>query len=65
MQEDGCLESACVNAACLALLDASVSLKFLVASVTVALMKGGHKSFHTMNSGYQFLTHTVKIKTVM
>jgi len=39
MQEDGCLESACVNAACLALLDASVSLKFLVASVTVALMK--------------------------
>ena len=34
MQDDGCLESACVNAACLALLDASVSLKFLIASVS-------------------------------
>ena len=33
MQDDGCLESACVNASCLALLDASVSLKFLIASV--------------------------------
>ena len=34
MQDDGCLESACVNASCLALLDASVSLKFLIASVS-------------------------------
>ena len=33
MQDDGCLESACINASCLALLDASVSLKFLIASV--------------------------------
>ena len=39
MQDDGCLESACVNASCLALLDASVSLKFLIASVTVIVMK--------------------------
>ena len=35
MQDDGCLESACVNASCLALLDASVSLKFLIASVSI------------------------------
>ena len=41
MQEDGCLESACVNAACLALLDSSVSLKFLISSVTVVIMSDG------------------------
>ena len=40
-QEDGCLESACINAASLALLDASVSLKFLIASVTVVIMPDG------------------------
>jgi len=40
-QEDGCTESACINAACLALLDASVSLKFLIASVTVVIMADG------------------------
>merc|ERR1711862_132982 len=41
MQDDGCLESACVNAACLALLDSSVSLKFLISSVTVVIMSDG------------------------
>ena len=37
LQDDGCQESVCLNAACLALLDASVPLKFLLASVTVVM----------------------------
>ena len=41
LQEDGSLESVCLNAACLALLDASVPLKFLLASVTVVVTKEG------------------------
>ena len=41
LQEDGCLESVCLNAACLALLDASVPLKFLLASVTVVVTEEG------------------------
>ena len=41
LQDDGCLESVCLNAACLALLDASVPLKFLLASVTVVMTEDG------------------------
>ena len=41
LQDDGCLESVCLNAACLALLDASVPLKFLLASVTVLVTEEG------------------------
>ena len=41
LQEDGSLESVCLNAACLALLDASVPLKFLLASVTVVVSDEG------------------------
>ena len=41
MEDDGCLEAACVNASCLALLDASVSLKFLLAAVTVVVTAEG------------------------
>ena len=41
LQDDGCLESVCVNAACLALLDASVPLNFLLASVTVVRTEDG------------------------
>jgi exosome complex component RRP46 len=37
MQDAGGLLAACVNAACLALLDACVSLRHLVAAVTCAL----------------------------
>ena len=38
-QDDGCLVSTCVNAACLALIDASVSMKFLLAAVTMVVNK--------------------------
>eukprot|EP00092_Neocalanus_flemingeri_P008252 GFUD01008898.1.p1 GENE.GFUD01008898.1~~GFUD01008898.1.p1 ORF type:complete len:229 (-),score=60.50 GFUD01008898.1:84-770(-) len=41
MQADGCLVSTCINAACLALIDASVSMKFLVAAVTMVVNKDG------------------------
>ena len=41
MQDDGCLVSSCLNAACLALVDASVSMKFLLAAVTVMVGKDG------------------------
>ena len=41
MQEAGGLLSACINAACLALLDACVSLKHLVAAVTCAVAADG------------------------
>ena len=39
MQDDGCLVSSCINAACLALVDASISLKFLLAAVTIMVHK--------------------------
>jgi len=41
MQDSGCLVSTCINAACLALLDASVPLSFLLAAVTVAVTEDG------------------------
>ena len=41
MQDGGCLVSTCINAACLALLDASVPLSFLLAAVTVAVTEDG------------------------
>ena len=41
MQDDGGVLSACVNSACLSLLDACVSMKFLVAAVSCALGKDG------------------------
>ena len=41
VQTDGCLLSACVNAACLALLDASVPLRHMLAAVTVVVGEGG------------------------
>ena len=43
MQDDGCLISSCINAACLALLDASISMKFLIAAVTVLVNKVIHR----------------------
>ena len=39
MQDDGCLVSSCINASCLALIDASVSMKFLLAAVTIMVHK--------------------------
>jgi len=41
MQDGGCLVATCINAACLALLDASVPLSFLLAAVTVAVTADG------------------------
>ena len=41
MQDGGCLVATCINAACLALLDASVPLSFLLAAVTVAVSPDG------------------------
>jgi ribonuclease PH len=41
MQDAGGLLSACINAACLALLDACVALKHLVAAVTCAVSTDG------------------------
>ena len=41
MQDGGCLVATSINAACLALLDASVPLSFLLAAVTVAVTKDG------------------------
>lgn len=41
MQDSGSFLSCCMNAACLALLDASVSLKYLIASVTCAIDSDG------------------------
>merc|ERR1712062_499537 len=41
MQDGGCLVSTCINAACLALLDASVPLSFLLAAVSVAVSEDG------------------------
>ena len=41
MQDGGCLVATCINAACLALLDASVPLSFLLAAVTVAVTPDG------------------------
>merc|ERR1712170_247776 len=38
MQDDGCLISSCINAAWL---DASISMKFLIAAVTVLVNKDG------------------------
>ena len=48
MADDGCLESACVNAACLALLDASVSLKYLIASVSQQTIRVLHCQIRPM-----------------
>merc|ERR1719342_171412 len=41
MQDGGCIVSTCINAACLALLDASVPMRFLIAAVTVIITKDG------------------------
>ena len=41
LQDDGGMVSSCINAACLSLLDASVSMKFLVAAVSCSLRQDG------------------------
>ena len=41
MQDSGGIVSGCVNAACLALLDAGAPMKFLFASVTCAVLSDG------------------------
>lgn len=41
LQNDGGMVSSCINSACLSLLDASVSLKFLVAAVSCSLRRDG------------------------
>ena len=57
MQDGGCLVSTCINAACLALLDASVPLSFLLAAVTVAVTEDGELMVDpTLKQARAFLT---------
>ena len=57
MQDSGCLVSTCINAACLALLDASVPLSFLLAAVTVAVIEDGELLVDpTLKQARAFLT---------